>query len=76
MVLQVIRGNKLEENHVGAKITPQEFTQVAVQRTYEVQLITNPKYEECYAQDQMLLGCIYNTIELTVVFELMGHDTS
>lgn len=76
MVLLVIRGNKLEGYITGAKICAPEFTEETKQRIEYVQVTTNLEFEDWFAQDQMLLGWIYNTIEPVVASELMGYETS
>lgn len=76
IVLSMIRGNKLEGYFTGVKICPPEFNEKTVQDSETLQVTSNPEYEDWYAQDQMLLGWLYNTIEPTVASELMGYDTS
>ncbi|KAI9182401.1 hypothetical protein LWI28_024967 [Acer negundo] len=76
MVLPVIRGNRMERFITGAKQCPPEFTEVTGEEFIETELEDNPDYEEWIVQDQILLGWIYNSIDIDVATELMGYETS
>jgi hypothetical protein len=76
MVLPVIRGNKMEGFITGAKQCPLEFIEVTIEGAIKSELQNNPEYENWVAQDQILLGWIYNSIDIEVASELMGYETS
>ncbi|KAI9178083.1 hypothetical protein LWI28_022537 [Acer negundo] len=76
MVLPVIRGNRMEEFITGAKQCPHEFIEVTGEESIKTELEDNPDYEEWIVQDQILLGWIYNSIDIDVASELMGYETS
>lgn len=76
MVIPIIRGNKLEGYTTGAKASPPEYTERIVEGSNEVETTVNPEFEDWFAHDQMLLGWLYNSIEMSVASELMGHSIS
>ncbi|KAL5538061.1 hypothetical protein UlMin_042271 [Ulmus minor] len=76
MVLPVIRGNKMEGFITGAKECPPEFIEVTEEGADEAELKENPEHENWVAQDQVLLGWLYNSIDIEVAFELIGYETS
>lgn len=76
LVLPIIRGNKLEGYITGAKPYPPEFTKKSVEGTSQIETIVNTDFEDWVAQDQILLGWLYNSIETNVAAELIGYTTS
>ncbi|KAL5563628.1 hypothetical protein UlMin_033375 [Ulmus minor] len=74
MVLPVIRGNRLEGFIKGTKECPPEFIIKEDFGFEEVHL--NPDYENWIAQDQTLLGWLYNSINVEVASEVMGNESS
>ncbi|KAL5543220.1 hypothetical protein UlMin_010930 [Ulmus minor] len=76
MVLPVIRGNKMEGFITDAKECPPEFIEVTEEGADEAELKENPEHENWVAQDQVLLGWLYNSIDIEVASELIGYETS
>ena len=76
MVLTVIRGNKIEGFITGAKECSPEFIEVIEEGADEAELKENPEYENQVAQDQVLLGWLYKSIDIEVASELIGYETS
>ncbi|KAL5569822.1 hypothetical protein UlMin_026397 [Ulmus minor] len=74
MVLPVIRGNRLDGFIKGTKECPPEFIIKEDSGFEEVHL--NPDYENWIAQDQTLLGWLYNSIDVEVAYEVMGNESS
>ena len=60
----------------GTKECPLEFIEVTEKVADEVELNDKPKYKNWVAYDQILLGWLYNSIDIEVAFELIRYETS
>ncbi|TXG48992.1 hypothetical protein EZV62_024867 [Acer yangbiense] len=73
MVMHVIRGSRLEGFLNGTKECPLKFITKENSEDEEVEL--NSSYENWIAQDQNLLGWLYNSIDVDVTSEVMGNES-
>lgn len=67
---------QLEGFLTGAKSSPPEYTEKTIEGSAEVEIIVNPEFEDWFAQDQMLLGWFYSSIETYIASKLIGNSTS
>ncbi|KAI4349792.1 hypothetical protein L6164_010349 [Bauhinia variegata] len=70
LILPTIRGNKLEGYITGAKKCRVQFLDDGKEKKL------NPEFEDWVAYDQLLLGCLFNSMTLDIASQLIHYKTS
>ncbi|KAI4332233.1 hypothetical protein L6164_017157 [Bauhinia variegata] len=70
MILPMLRGHKLESYILGTKPCPEPFIIGESRRK------ANPVYKKWVTNDQLLLGCLLNSISQEIVTQLLHCQTS